>query len=511
LAEEVQIRVAVLVSGGAVEWLSDADTVFTSLCGRSQDKAKGEGPGVEKVVVRATGPWPLVTWFETSLMQVTAAALGQQMQANRGWGDVDYYAHGMMKMCRMVQKMNEMSEQGLLPPTTTFMSGRRVIHSGFHLLQNLYLAQRLKAYMGTSSLFAFRVFNKLELVSDDGAFASWLPDELKGKRMGLVGTHAHEAQMTFQVLASEVDDQSGGHPLSALLWHMNYWLMVGQFPMLPDTLGSDSFLALLENLKFPDAFVEEFDSEWQEMREAKGKKRLSDVKEQTIFQLTRATDCRPPAQGGADELYSGLIRQDSGSMRCFAKLFSRPGHDCAPGNGGFKLLASEIDGIEDVNTALMEGYKFLGVGGAFGEKPWDMAQLVGSPVRSDHPKSEESKLDLVAKITNVEPNAWSCPADLTKKCKTRRGSEERETVFPVKLGDVGEGEDGTCDNWVGKTQKPGKFSVDPTLEYREGGLADAAWERASRAATAFATTEDWTRVQDALNEGWKKHQYFTHW
>ena len=37
--------------------------------------------------------------------------------------------------------------------------------------------------------------------------------------------------------------------------------------------------------------------------------------------------------------------------------------------------------------------------------------------------------------------------------------------------------------------------------------ADAAWERASRSATAFARTPDWTKVQDALNEGWEKHQY----
>ena len=34
------------------------------------------------------------------------AALGQQMQANRGWGDADYYAHGMLKMCTLVQDVH---------------------------------------------------------------------------------------------------------------------------------------------------------------------------------------------------------------------------------------------------------------------------------------------------------------------------------------------------------------------------------------------------------------------
>ena len=60
-------------------------------------------------------------------MKVTTAALGQLMQSNRGWADVDYYANGMLKMCSIVKDMNGLQN---LPPTATFMSGRRVVHNG---------------------------------------------------------------------------------------------------------------------------------------------------------------------------------------------------------------------------------------------------------------------------------------------------------------------------------------------------------------------------------------------
>merc|ERR1740123_1756779 len=77
-------------------------------------------------------------------------------------------------------------------------SGRRAVHLGFHLLQNLWCTSRLRNYKGTSSLFAFRVFRMYGWINSDAT-----PKHADMKAMPIVGTHAHEGSMVFQALMEE--------------------------------------------------------------------------------------------------------------------------------------------------------------------------------------------------------------------------------------------------------------------------------------------------------------------
>ena len=70
-------------------------------------KEKGE---VKTLVVEASGPWAYVTFTETSMMQATARAIGQQMQKNRGWTDGAVYAYSFLTMCKNVWEGSHLDE-----------------------------------------------------------------------------------------------------------------------------------------------------------------------------------------------------------------------------------------------------------------------------------------------------------------------------------------------------------------------------------------------------------------
>merc|ERR1719221_2585702 len=79
-------------------------------------------------------------------------------------------------------------------------AGRRTTHAGFHLLQNLWCATRLRNYKGTSSLFAYRIFRQFGWIDKSG-----MPKRDGIKAMPMIGTHAHEGSMVFQALAEDAD------------------------------------------------------------------------------------------------------------------------------------------------------------------------------------------------------------------------------------------------------------------------------------------------------------------
>lgn len=375
-------------------------------------------PGFE-LVVNAEGPWHIVTFFETSLMQVTARALGQGMQLLRNWSDTKFYAAALELLDQRTSFLRDDLSAG--SPFDIFVfSGRRATHAGVHLLQNLWCCTRLPGYKGTSSLFAYRVFRGY----------GWLGDDAKPKcedlkEMPLVGTHAHEGSMVFQAIAAAADDEFE-LPMSSVLWHMNYWLVTGNQAMLSDTTGSPAFAHILNSLQLPPKFVESWNARHGPDRKLKG-------------DISIAEELRDPSIGG-------MVRQDSGSTRTFVELvFSPPIHPVVDqgslkwkisvGNvsPGYKCLASEISTDQDVKDVRALGYMGMGTGGYLGEKPWALAGKQG-------PNGDEltGRVDLVAKVSRVQMPGGGF-------------------FFPVKLGDydkVGE--------W--HAERPGKFAVSPEIK-----------------------------------------------
>eukprot|EP01062_Namystynia_karyoxenos_P063091 TRINITY_DN55915_c0_g1_i1.p1 TRINITY_DN55915_c0_g1~~TRINITY_DN55915_c0_g1_i1.p1 ORF type:complete len:689 (+),score=186.58 TRINITY_DN55915_c0_g1_i1:150-2069(+) len=374
-----------------------------------EDWVRELGSNLE-VVVLADGPWPSVTWFETSMMQLTADTLASLMMRTRGWSEADWHARALADVSRKVEFLNDHLSTAGTPPggyTVFLFSGRRTPRAGYHLLQNLYLLQHLGKYGGTSSLFAYRVFRSYGWIAADG---SWLdagqlaakgviagPSGAAARRLLLVGTHAHEGSMAFAVIAKAADDDLG-YPVSSLIWHMNYWLHTGNFASLPDTYGTACFAHMMRSLKFPDAFTREY------------RRRFGDLAPGSIYDVVCGK--------------SPLIRQDSGQLEGFLQHFP---------SGVFRALASEIGDNADIERSASLGYCGCGAGGYFGEKPWTKtAELNG-------------RLDLVAKICRVQ-------------LEDTDGGYMSVAGYPVKLGDYEK-----AGEWYKGGDMPGKFACGPMV------------------------------------------------
>ena len=390
-----------------------------------------------EVIVDAEGPWHLVTFFETSLMQVTAETLAQGMQLLRGWNNAKFYAEAL---CLLDSRLSFLEHApGIDKSFTVYLfGGRRAPHRGFHLLQNLWVAQRCPSFGGTSSLFAFRVFRGYGFIEANGQPAH---AELQ-RPLYLVGTHAHEGSMVFQAIAAAADEETE-YPMSSLLWHMNYWLVTGNMAILPDTMGTPAFAYLLSALQFPPEFVADFNRRHGPQRTLAGGKTLLEEIQNTSV--------------------GGLIRQDSGDVASFVKEIFVPSVVLSPDLGwvipstqeasckGFKCLASEISKDDDVTKVKALGYCGIGTGGYLGEKPWS-AQV--EPVAGESLKLT-GRVDLVAKVSCVH-----------------LGDSSKE-FFPVKLGDYD-----TPGEW--HSMKPGKFALSPRLNGTGSPLEEIVWKRCQR-------------------------------
>jgi len=393
-----------------------------------------------EVIVDAAGPWPLVTFFETSLMQVTAESLARGMQVLRGWDDCRFYAESLALLDARVEflKQEKLGESGF---NVVNMAGRRTPHVALNLLQNLWVAKYCEGYIGTSSLFAWRVFRTYGWISEDSSPKHPDLNIIGGQKFYLVGTHAHEGSMAFQAIAAEADEEME-YPISSVLWHMNYWMLNGNLAILPDTVGSPAFAYLLSSLEFPPKYVEDFNSRHGAVRKLKGVGSILET-------------LGDPAVGG-------LIRQDSGDLKAFMHIFTpavvrKNNQWLDPSTGaessfGFKNFASEIGNDPDVKDARAHGYMGMGTGGYLGEKPW-AAQKVPQDNYKD--VNLNGKIDLVAKISEI------------------RVPGNSQVFFPVKLGDYA-----TLGNW--HATKPGKFAITPKLKGTESPEEAAAWTRFQR-------------------------------
>ena len=272
--------------------------------------------------IEATGPWSKVSFLETTMMQAVYQVALQKHLKERGcsFGQWLYEALFRFYLSTTFAGTNCSEMTGFL------FAGRRTGHFLLLLLQAL-LAKRIpnSKIAGTSSFDAWYILTKMR-------FPNVIPP---------VGTHAHEIQMGAQALFAKFDLRPANPeflPLSACISTYLYYLTAhkggpGPMPMLPDTLGTESFC------KAAAAFMV------HPMKDGQ----LDTTQWVSLLSLITSA------------------RQDSGKLDAFVQILEKYGCKCS-------LFASEIDEIKTLLEARDIGYKFFGAGGAMGdsEKVWNV-------------------------------------------------------------------------------------------------------------------------------------------
>ena len=282
--------------------------------------------GEDRLHVEAAGDADVTSLLETTMMQAVYNTALNHHLANRGCSFGQWLYEALFRFY-----LSATFAGTQCPEMTGFLfAGRRTGHFLLLLLQ-AFLAKKIPEakIAGTSSFDAVHFLtNKLRLTDI----------------IGSVGTHAHEIQMLAQSLYAWLDKHAGNPehlPLSACVSTYIYYLTAHQgksgpqgtplpMPMLPDTLGSRSFL------KAAKCFM------------------VHPMKDGVLME-------------GFVPLLSLInsARQDSGDIGEFARTVRQYGFQ-----GG--IMASEVDEAGNLIAARDNGYKSYGSGGFMGdsEKPW---------------------------------------------------------------------------------------------------------------------------------------------
>jgi nicotinic acid phosphoribosyltransferase len=279
--------------------------------------------GEVRLHIEATGEWSKDSFLETTMMQAVYQVALQKHLKERGctFGQWLYEALFRFYLSTTFAGTN-------CPEMTGFLfAGRRTGHFLLLLLQAL-LAKRIPGskIAGTSS------FDAWYILTTKMGFQNIIPP---------VGTHAHEIQMGAQALFANFDLSPANPeflPLSACISTYLYYLTAhkggaGPMPMLPDTLGTESFC------KAAAAFMVHPIKDGQ----------LDTTQWVPLLSLITSA------------------RQDSGKLDAFVEILNKYGCKCS-------LFASEIDELKTFLEACDLGYKFFGAGGAMGdsEKVWNV-------------------------------------------------------------------------------------------------------------------------------------------
>lgn len=263
--------------------------------------------------IEATGPWHKVTWLETSMMQCVYEAKLRYDLAKRNMSYNEWLYMALLRCAKsiaythMVQKIPREGKAPILPALFT---GRRTGGISFIILQNMLFASHFpegKA-LGTASCDAWYFLTNKGLPC-----------------LNPVGTNAHELRMGASILFPDLDMNAEMLPLSQIIVDHLYCKLVraktgGPLPMLPDTLGTRTYLKAAKYV----------------------------------------------TRDGAPFLDNiGMARQDSGKLSDFLANIADFGF-------GGKTMASEIDTTQTLLEAAELGFDFFGAGGFFGdsEKVW---------------------------------------------------------------------------------------------------------------------------------------------
>ena len=392
--------------------------------------------------IEARGPWPRVTWLETSMMQAVYEAYlrynldklvvekeiksadGKLITSEKAY---ERWLYGALLRCaksvaftRLVQNLD-----GKLM-TPALFTGRRTGGYLFLLLQNLFFAHHFipfippppKVLEDTDASYQekLRVWKQEKYIEGNttclGTSSVDCYYELTNLELPClrpVGTHAHELSMVISVLFPYFDDNKYELPLTQIIGHELYRTLSAvprptpsgaiMFPMLPDTLGTAAFMKAANWVKKDG---------------------------QPFISLINSA------------------RQDSGKLPNFLTLMTQ-------WNYNLGKMASEIDDTETLLNATGLGYTTSGAGGFYGD-----SVKVWNPDKQYQPPS------MAVKAVNVE----YCVPEAEKKFYeglnfphitiiNKSDNTGHVKGYPIKVGDP---ED---------IEKPalaeGKLSLDKTL------------------------------------------------
>jgi nicotinic acid phosphoribosyltransferase len=428
-------------------------------------------PGL--TIIEAEGPWHLVTWLETSMMQAVYEAYHKWNLKKKAETKVDLenaQKEGVpeeeRKEAIKVQTAKEYKTwlstallrcacsvaytqilQSMGDPIPALFTGRRTGGLPFLILQNLFFIDHFKQAMGlaapvstrglfsdegtpclgTSSVDAQQYLDMLTLIKTDPTEKLPLPQKTL---LSTAGTHAHELSMVLSVLYHELDVNEHKLPFSQVLGHYLYKELVlpktlGPLPMLPDTLGTPSFVAAASLL-------------------VDGAKTfLGHVK-------------------------SG--RQDSGNMVDFKNVMRLIMYEAG-------CMASEIEDTLTLLQAFFLEYNTFGAGGFFGDsnKAWD---------------SKGTNISMAVKVVRVMCHfaPGTALADFKGKPFPHIKVEGNIcTGYPIKTGDAKDMNDPK------EIMSMSKFSVDKTLPATT--INDMKVWAIERRANGYKTLMDPTELQ----------------
>jgi hypothetical protein len=377
-------------------------------------------PGL--LVIEAEGPWHLVTWLETSMMQ---CVYEMYHKWQLGQENVQYYtwiSKALLRCATSVAYTQQLQSCG--GPTPALFTGRRTGGLPFLILQNLFFIDHFKQFvpptsskptigkysgsekatacLGTSSVDAVLYLRTLLLQPDNGETRELMNKVDAPNVLNFVGTHAHELSMVLSILYHELDVNPLQLPFSQVLGHYLYEELVrkktlGPLPMLPDTLGTPAFVIAASLLLNND---------------------------KTFLSVV------------------GSARQDSGDLVDFETILDLIGYT-------EKCMASEIDDtVTLLKATLLSKFNTFGAGGFFGD--------------SNKVFDEKGKnISMAVKVTSVKctynaDKIATLPPNVTIVTK----DDETKTCigYPIKTGDSADVNDEK------KRNELSKFSADKTLD-----------------------------------------------
>ena len=289
--------------------------------------------GSKRMYIEATGPWHKVTWLETTMMQCVYEELLRDKLENDGTSYVDWLFGALERCSKSVYTIKDLEgKRPKNPLKGALFTGRRTGGLAFLLLQNLFVKDNYPNCIGTSSVDAWYKISSLE----------------KNRSLIPAGTHAHELSMVMSTLLPNIDNETN-YPLTQLVGHYLYYLKSlpggvienkSIMPMLPDTLGTESFVRVASLIKVP-------------------------IKHKSNYNSTKNNRINGTQIRFLDII--GSARQDSGELEKFVEIMDKYDFQGS-------IMASEIDNLETLDEASNirrsndhYAYQTFGAGGFFGD------------------------------------------------------------------------------------------------------------------------------------------------